>query len=78
MLECLVLSNGIFLRRGTLPPWAATPTDVPPRIPLRILWGGSDRRQRVLSGACRTRGTVASGKNSIEVVPSAPPLPLST
>jgi hypothetical protein len=31
--KSLVLSNGVFLRRATLPPWAATPTDVPPRVP---------------------------------------------
>jgi hypothetical protein len=29
----LALSNRIFLRRGTVPPWAATPTDAPPRVP---------------------------------------------
>jgi hypothetical protein len=56
-VACLILSNRIFLRQRTLPPWAGTPTDVPPRVPR----GGCDRRksvQSVLRGVCRASGIV--------------------
>jgi len=43
---CRCLSNGRLLRRRTLPPWAATPSDLPPR---------GSRISAIASRGCPTR-----------------------